>query len=98
MSEAVNENGYAVTLTERRLVAEGTMVFYFDKPAQFVFAPGQFVDLTLLQPSETDATGNTRAFSIASAPKESTLMVATDCAIPPSSVNCSVCRSAQPSG
>jgi len=77
MSEAVNENGYSVTLTERRLVAEGTMAFYFDKPPQFVFASGQFVDLTLLQPSETDAEGNTRAFSIASAPQESTLMVAT---------------------
>lgn len=77
MSEAVNESGYTVTLTERRLVAEGTMAFHFDKPAQFVFAPGQFVDLTLLQPSETDAAGNTRTFSIASAPQESTLTVAT---------------------
>ncbi|MDR4478926.1 MAG: FAD-dependent oxidoreductase [Nitrospira sp.] len=77
MSEAVKESGYTVVLTERRLVAEGTMAFYFDKPAQFVFTPGQFVDLTLLQPSETDAAGDTRAFSIASAPQESTLMVAT---------------------
>lgn len=77
MSEAVNENGYSGTLTERRLVADGTMAFHFDKPAQFVFAPGQFVDLTLLQPSETDAAGNSRAFSIASAPQESSLMVAT---------------------
>lgn len=77
MNEVVNEDGYAVTLIERRLVAEGTMAFYFDKPAQFVFSPGQFVDLTLPQPSETDAAGDTRAFSIASAPQESTLMVAT---------------------
>ena len=70
-------SGYSITLTERRLVAEGTMAFYFDKPSQFAFTPGQFVDLTLPQPSETDAAGNTRAFSIASAPQESTLMVAT---------------------
>lgn len=77
MSDARNENGYTVTLTERRLVAEGTMAFHFAKPAQFVFTPGQFVDLTLLQPSETDAAGNTRAFSIASASQEETLMVAT---------------------
>ncbi len=97
MSEAVNENGYTVTLTERRLVAEGTMAFYFDKPPQFVFAPGQFVDLTLLQPSETDAEGNTRAFSIASAPQESTLMVATRLRDTAFNVNCNVCRSAQPS-
>lgn len=77
MSEALNDDGYRVTLIERRLVAEGTMAFHFDKPAQFVFTPGQFVDLTLLQPSETDEAGNTRTFSIASAPQESTLMVAT---------------------
>ncbi len=77
MGEAADESGYSITLTERRLVAEGTMAFYFDKPSQFAFTPGQFVDLTLPQPSETDAAGNTRAFSIASAPQESTLMVAT---------------------
>ncbi len=77
MGEAAGESGYSVTLTARRLVAEGTMAFYFDKPMQCVFSPGQFVDLTLPQPSETDAAGNTRAFSIASAPQESTLMVAT---------------------
>lgn len=77
MGEAVGENGYSITLTERRLVAEGTMAFYFDKPLQFVFTPGQFVDLTLPHPSETDAEGDTRAFSIASAPQESALMVAT---------------------
>ena len=77
MSEAASENGYSIALTDRRLVAEGTMAFYFEKPAGFVFAPGQFVDLTLTEPSETDAAGNTRAFSIASAPQESTLMLAT---------------------
>lgn len=77
MGEAVSENGYSIRLSERRLVAEGTMAFYFDKPAQFAFTPGQFVDLTLIQPSETDAAGDTRAFSIASAPQESSLMVAT---------------------
>ena len=77
MGDAESENGYSITLIERRLVAEGTMAFYFDKPPQFVFTPGQFVDLTLPQPSETAAEGNTRALSIASAPQESTLMVAT---------------------
>lgn len=77
MSDALNENEYTVPLIERRLVAEGTMAFHFEKPAQFVFTPGQFVDLTLLRPSETDAAGNTRTFSIASAPDEETVMVAT---------------------
>lgn len=77
MTEAMNPNGYTATLIERRLVAEGTMAFHFDKPPQFVFTPGQFVDVTLLQPTETDAAGDSRAFSIASAPHEDTIMVAT---------------------
>ena len=35
------------------------------------------VDMTLIDPYETDGEGNGRAFSIASAPNESTLLVAT---------------------
>jgi ferredoxin-NADP reductase len=35
------------------------------------------MDITLLNPSETDSEGNTRAFSIASAPHEEALMVGT---------------------
>lgn len=70
-------NTYTVRLAERRSVAEGTMAFLFEKPADFVFAPGQFVEMTLPDPAETDAAGKTRAFSIASAPQEQTLMVAT---------------------
>ena len=77
MSDAMDDSGFPVKLIERRLIAEGTMAFHFAKPSQFVFTPGQFVDLTLLQPSETDAAGNSRAFSIASAPHEDTIMVAT---------------------
>ncbi len=77
MGEVMNDQEYSLTLIGRRMVAEGTMAFSFEKPAGFVFAPGQFVDLTLTEPSETDAAGNTRAFSIASAPQEPTLMVAT---------------------
>ncbi|MBA5872872.1 MAG: oxidoreductase, partial [Nitrospira sp. CR2.1] len=57
MGEVAGEGGYSITLTERRLVAEGTMAFYFEKPPQFAFTSGQFVDLTLPQPSETDAAG-----------------------------------------
>ncbi len=38
---------------------------------------GQSMDMTLVYPPETDSEGNTRAFSIASAPHEETLMVGT---------------------
>jgi ferredoxin-NADP reductase len=64
-------------LTKREEIAEGTMAFHFAKPADFQFRAGQSMDLTLLNPPETDAEGNSRAFSIASAPFDSDLMIAT---------------------
>jgi len=68
---------YLVKLKNRFSVAERTMAFQFEKPANFIFRPGQWIDITLLNPAETDAEGNVRGFSIASAPYEHTLMVAT---------------------
>lgn len=68
---------YLVKLKNRFLVAERTMAFQLEKPANFVFKPGQWTDITLLNPSETDAEGNVRGFSIASAPEDDLLMVAT---------------------
>jgi ferredoxin-NADP reductase len=53
------------------------MAFYFIKPADFQFRPGQAISLTLLNPPETDAEGNRRTFSIASAPFDADLMIAT---------------------
>jgi ferredoxin-NADP reductase len=41
------------------------------------FKAGQFVDLTLLDPPETDAEGNTRGFSINSAPDDPELIFTT---------------------
>ena len=67
----------AAPLTKREEIAEGTMAFHFVKPADFQFRAGQSMDLTLLNPPETDAEGNSRAFSIASAPFDNDLMVAT---------------------
>src|ERR1022692_4435902 len=64
-------------LVSRHEVAERTTAFRFEKPSNWIFQAGQFLDMTLLDPSETDAEGNTRTFSIASAPHEETLMVAT---------------------
>jgi ferredoxin-NADP reductase len=64
-------------LKSRREVAEGTMAFCFDKPAGWSFVAGQYIDMTLIAPPETDAEGNTRGFSIASAPFEDPIMVAT---------------------
>jgi ferredoxin-NADP reductase len=68
---------YTSELLSKRQIAEGTMAFSFRKPAGFDFRAGQAIDLTLIDPPETDGEGNTRAFSIASAPAESELTVAT---------------------
>ena len=68
---------YQCKLLNRDEVAEGTMAFYFEKPSRFDFKPGQSADLTLSNPPETDAEGNTRTFSIASPPCENQLMFAT---------------------
>jgi ferredoxin-NADP reductase len=68
---------YLVKLNKREEVAEGTMAFHFEKPVGFNFKAGQFISLTLIDPAETDAEGNTRVFSIASAPCEELLMIAT---------------------
>jgi len=69
--------GYRPKLLRRVEVAEGTMAFHFEKPSGFDFKPGQSADLSLLNPPETDSEGNTRTFSIASAPSENQLMFAT---------------------
>lgn len=53
------------------------MSFHFEKPDGFVYKAGQFADYTLVNPLETDEEGNTRGFSLASSPFESTLMATT---------------------
>lgn len=66
-----------LTLTKKIEIARGTMEFQFAKPADFSFRAGQYGDLTLIDPPETDEEGNTRAFSLVSAPCEDYLAVAT---------------------
>lgn len=67
----------SLKLTGRWPVAERTLEFRLDKPAGMTFKAGQFMDLTLIDPPETDAEGNTRGFSINSAPDEPELVFAT---------------------
>lgn len=64
-------------LENREEVAERTMAFKFNKPTGWTFKAGQFIDITLPNPPETDGEGNTRGFSISSAPEEAFLMVTT---------------------
>src|SRR6202171_1859915 len=69
--------GYGSKLLGRVEVAEGTIAFHFEKPSGFNFKAGQSADVTLTNPPETDAEGNTRSFSIASPPFESDLVFTT---------------------
>ena len=68
---------YKIQLKRREEVAEGTTAIYFQKPEGFEFKAGQFLRFTLINPPETDPEGNSRTFSIASAPHEEELMITT---------------------
>ncbi|HEY7464405.1 MAG TPA: FAD-dependent oxidoreductase [Candidatus Limnocylindria bacterium] len=68
---------FQTPLIGRQLVADRTMSFSFAKPAGWSFRAGQFVDITLLDPPETDAEGNLRGFSISSAPHEGMITITT---------------------
>ncbi len=64
-------------LARREMVAEGTMAFYFSKPSGFRHRAGQSLLMALINPLETDSEGDARTFTIASAPHEAELMIAT---------------------
>lgn len=68
---------YRVKLLERQEVAHRTIALYFERPSGFSFQAGQFIDLTLLDLLELDPNGPTRSLTLASAPSEARLMVAT---------------------
>ncbi|MDO8585102.1 MAG: FAD-dependent oxidoreductase [bacterium] len=59
-----------IVLRERKEVADGTTVFWFEVPAEFSFHAGQWVDITLMNPKYRDDGGVTRTLSIASSPHD----------------------------
>jgi ferredoxin-NADP reductase len=68
---------HEVRLERGETVADGTMAFHFSRPPGFHFQAGQSLAMSLVAPPETDGEGDTRTFTIASAPHEPDLMVAT---------------------
>jgi ferredoxin-NADP reductase len=68
---------YQIKLLDRQIIAEGTMSFIFEKPKGFIFKAGQCGDFTLFNPKETDEEGNTRCFSLTSAPCTDKIEIAT---------------------
>jgi ferredoxin-NADP reductase len=70
-------SGYKSTLLGRTEVAEGTMAFQFEKPPDFVFKAGQYIDLTLSGVQRGPSNGLTHTFSIASSLFDEDLLVTT---------------------
>ncbi len=68
---------YKVKLIKSEEITDATWSFSVTKPAGFEFRPGQYCDLKLLQPEQTDQEGDTRTLSIAAAPYEADLLFAT---------------------
>jgi len=68
---------YKTTLVKKEKIAEGTMRFDFMKPSGFTYQAGQTIDVTILDPKESDTDGNTRAFSLISKPSDETIAIAT---------------------
>lgn len=68
---------YKTRLKYKEKCCDGGMAFYFDKPPGFQFEAGQYIDLTLINPPETDPDGNIRSFSLASAPADEHLLIVT---------------------
>jgi ferredoxin-NADP reductase len=64
-------------LLDSEEIAAGTRAFNFSRPAGFHYVSGQTIDLTLIDPKETDAEGPVRTFSLVSAPHEPELTIAT---------------------
>ena len=68
---------YQTKLIQKETIAEETMAFHLERPSDFIFEAGQTIDITIENPAATDEKGNSRTFSISSAPHENYLEVAT---------------------
>jgi len=69
--------GYPSRLLSRTVVAENTLAFQFQRPRNFLFRPGQFIDLALRGLPTGGSNGLTHTFSIASSCFASDILVAT---------------------
>jgi ferredoxin-NADP reductase len=62
-------------LLKKDVVAESTISLTFSRPPGFTFRAGQTIDLYIPNMSLMDSLGNSRTFSLASAPEDEELMV-----------------------
>jgi len=68
---------HVTRLLKRRDLTDDTAAFVLARPDGFAWRAGQSINLTLIEPAETDAKGATRTFSLVSAPGEANLEIAT---------------------
>ena len=73
----MNEMVFEVVLKDKKQIAEGSMAFLFEKPAGFEFRAGQHTTVTLINPPQTDAEGNSRHFSMVHTPADEDIAIAT---------------------
>jgi ferredoxin-NADP reductase len=69
--------GYPSRLLSRTEVAKDTLAFQFQRPRNFLFRPGQFIDLALRGHLTGGSNGLTHTFSIASSCFASDILLAT---------------------
>src|SRR5690348_6930595 len=68
---------YTLKLIQRSEVARETIELVFEKPVGFTFTAGQYGGFTLIRPSETDAGGITRRFSLLNSPNDNHISITT---------------------
>lgn len=68
---------YHTSIISREIIAKGTMLFTIKKSENFTFKAGQHLNIEIFNPPTIDNKGTIRPFSIASAPHEHVLTVAT---------------------
>jgi len=64
-------------LVRKEEIAEGTMAFYLEKPADITYQAGQHPSFLILNPTETDEEGNKRTFSFITIPSDPEIGFAT---------------------
>ncbi|MGK2849092.1 MAG: FAD-dependent oxidoreductase [Minisyncoccota bacterium] len=69
---------HTIILKEKQIVADGTILFVFEKPVGYQFQAGQYVAVTVFNTANlpVDSKGLTRSLSLSSAPYEPMLFLA----------------------
>jgi len=75
MKTAMKVQSPIMRLVRRREAADHILAVQFEKPHNWQFQAGQFVDIALLDPPRDDPQDRCRTFSLASAPHEDTIMI-----------------------